>query len=190
MAREVLTHSYDWVASSGASTLSSFIFSFLIGHNITQVRTLGIKASESGLGNLGLTLSSPLFQPTGHGTGACPGTVPARMPFFPTVRVRTPLGSAVGPGAAACPTAHRIVHGEGLTRGSAGKRAGCYGQTDLALLLPIPLQLRGAYVSSSHTRKSLHVPATLHCAQAGAAMPDGVVWGQFHILFSKHHTAA
>ena len=140
MAREVLTHSYDWVASSGASTLSSFIFSFLIGHNITQVRILGIKASDSGLGNLGLTLSSPLFQPTGHGTGAGPGTVPARMPFFPTVRVRTPLGSAVGPGAAACPTAHRIVHGEGLTRGSEGRGPGamvrqtwlCYSLTPAA----------------------------------------------------------
>ena len=118
-------------------------FSFLLGHNVTQVRILGIKASDSGLGNLGLNLSSPLSQPTGHGTGACPGTAQARTPFLPTVRGRTSLGSAVETGAEACPTAHRIVHGEGLTGGSAGKRAGCSGQRDLALPLPNPCSFEG-----------------------------------------------
>lgn len=76
-------------ASSDAS-LSSFIcFLLFLGHNVTQVRILGIKASDSGLGNLGLNLSSPLSQPIGHGTGACPGTAQARAPFLPTVRART-----------------------------------------------------------------------------------------------------
>lgn len=110
-------HSCDWAASSGASTLSSSISSFFLGHDIIQVRTLRIKASDSGLGSLGCDLSSLPFQRTGHGTGACPGTVQDALPPYC-------VGSAVGTGQQRAPPRIRSSTDRAWEEGLQGRAPG------------------------------------------------------------------
>lgn len=151
------------------------LFFLLLGHNVTQVRILGIKSFRLRVGEPGIESQFTLSQPIGHGTGACPGTAQARTPSFLLsgqglhVAVLWRLGRSMP---------HRTSNHpwRGPDRRDCREEGRCVGQDGPGSATP--------YTSSASREpaspplihiKSLRVPATLHHAQAGTAIPDGVV---------------
>ena len=167
-----LLYNYDCVSSSGSYTLSSLIFSLLLGHkhytseNIVnksfrpQVREPGIQSqfthfsARRPLDGMSTLAQGRLGYPLCLWLSDLPSFLLSGRRHHPAALWGLGQQRTGKHGGTTCSTAHHIPRGEALMGGSEEKSAWCSSQMYLALLLPTAQQPQGACTSFSKTCKS------------------------------------